>query len=83
MISEMKFFHSFIALEKSSNKGMLDSVGTLRPQQSKLTTHFSQMGRQIEPPANDGNPYCYTYHKETDILEAKTVQQVSSKLNNP
>lgn len=44
MISEMKFFHSFIVLENSSNKGMQDNIGTSRPQQSELTTTLPWLG---------------------------------------
>lgn len=47
MISEMKFFHSFIVLENSSNKGMRDNVGKLRPQQSELTTPLLRLGVRL------------------------------------
>lgn len=50
MISQMKFFHSFIVLENSSNKGMRDNVGTLRPQQCELTTLLPRMRVRLSHP---------------------------------
>lgn len=47
MISEMKFFHSFIVLENSSNKGMRDNIGKLCPQQSELTTPLPRLGVRL------------------------------------
>lgn len=38
MISEMKFFLSFISLENSSNKEMQDNIGKSHLQQVELTT---------------------------------------------